>query len=85
MLPNISVFLDVDALGNTCFKDFEHIDMSNAVLVFLTEGFLRSGPCAKELVRAVLLEKPIIAVLESEHNFKYFGRFQLALSAPPLR
>merc|ERR1711871_1504169 len=35
MLPNISVFLDVDALGNTCFKDFEHIDMSNAVLVFL--------------------------------------------------
>ena len=58
--------LDVDALGNTCFKDFEHIDMSNTVLIFLTEGFLRSGPCAKELVRAVLLEKPIIAVLESD-------------------
>lgn len=66
MMPNVSVFLDVDALGNTIFKDFEHVDMSNAVLVFLTKGFMRSGPCAKELVRAILLKKPIIAVLESD-------------------
>ena len=49
MLPDISVFLDVDALGCTQFKDFEHVDLANTMLVFLTAGFLKSGPCAREV------------------------------------
>jgi len=66
MLPGISVFLDVDALGNTRFKDFEHIDMCNAVVFFLTQGFLRSGPCIRELMRACLLNIAPITVLETD-------------------
>ena len=38
MIPDLSIFLDVDALGNTRLKDFEHIDISDVVLVFLTQG-----------------------------------------------
>ena len=38
MIPELSIFLDVDALGNTRLKDFEHIDISDVVLVFLTQG-----------------------------------------------
>ena len=45
----------VDALGNTMLRDFEHVDMSNVVLIFLTEGFFKSGPCAREVIRAILL------------------------------
>jgi len=56
----------VDALGHTALKDFEHVDVSNVVLVFLTRGFFRSGPCAREILRAVLLQKPIIACLETD-------------------
>ena len=56
----------VDALGNTRFKDFEHIDMCNAVLFFLTQGFLRSGPCIRELMRAYLLDIATITVLETD-------------------
>ena len=68
MIPALEVFLDVDALGNTRLKDFEHIDISYAVLVFLTQGFFKSGPCAREVVRAVLLNKQVIAVLEMDED-----------------
>ena len=68
MIPTISVFLDVDALGNTKLKDFEHCDISQVVLVFLTKGFFNSGPCAREIVRAVLRKKPIIACLETDQG-----------------
>ena len=68
MMPELSVFLDVDALGNTRLKDFEHIDISDVVLVFLTQGFFKSGPCAREIVRGVLLGKQIIAVLEMDED-----------------
>ena len=60
------VFLDVDALGNTALRDWQHIDVSNVVLVFLTENFIKSGACSKEVMRAIFLKKPIIAVLETD-------------------
>lgn len=66
MIPEVEVFLDVDALGNTKLRDFDHVDVSNVVLVYLTMGFFKSGPCAREIVRAILLGKPIIAVLETD-------------------
>ena len=66
MMPTVQVFLDVDALGNTKLRDFEHVDLCNVVLVFLTQGFFKSGPCAREIVRAIMLDKPIIALLETD-------------------
>ena len=68
MIPGVQAFLDVDALGNTKLRDFEHVDISNVVLVFMTKGFFKSGPCAREIMRAVLLGKPIVAVLETEES-----------------
>ena len=68
MIPDLNVFLDVDALGNTALRDFEHVDITSVVLVFLTQGFFNSGPCSREIVRAVLLKKPIIALLETGEN-----------------
>ena len=66
LMPDLSVFLDVDALGHTALRDWQHIDISNAVLMFLTEGFFKSGACSKEFMRAIFLNKPMIAVLQTD-------------------
>ena len=62
MLPDISVFLDVDNLGGG--KDFPHIDVSNVVVCYCTRRWFTNPPCIREAVRAVLREKPLIALLE---------------------
>ena len=67
ILPGSKVFLDkddVDQLGTK--KPDEFVNESAVVLAFVTSGYLQSKPCAKELCRAVLQGKPVIAVLEPE-------------------
>ena len=64
MLPDIEVFLDVDNLGGG--KDHPHIDVSNVVLCFCTRRWFTNKPCVREIVRAVLREKRIIALLEAD-------------------
>eukprot|EP00940_MAST-03C_sp_MAST-3C-sp2_P002281 g2281.t1 len=64
LLPDVSVFLDVDNLGNG--KDHPHLDFSDTVLVYLTTGFFKSFACFREVLRAFLKKIPCIAVLESD-------------------
>jgi len=67
MLPSVRVFLDVDNLG-TGTRNSLHVDISNAVLCFCTSNFFKSGPCAMELVRAVVQQKPILALLDTDEE-----------------
>jgi hypothetical protein len=64
MLPDASVFLDVDDLSEG--KGAEFVDVSSVTLVFCSEGYFQSPNCLRELVRAVATCKPIISLLELE-------------------
>lgn len=64
MLPGVVVFLDVEDL--TEGRGAESIDLSATVLVYCSEGYFASVNCMRELLRAVLLRKPIITLLEPE-------------------
>lgn len=55
---------DVDNLGGG--KDHPHIDVSETVLCFCTKFWFTNPPCMRELVRAVLRKKPLIALLEAD-------------------
>ena len=44
----------------------EYIDVSSVVLCFCTEKYFQSRACAREIFRAVLQGKPLIAVLEPD-------------------
>ena len=62
MMPDTSVFLDVDNLKEGAGGS--QVDKSSAMLVFITERYLESRACARELFKAVLRRKPIITILE---------------------
>ena len=62
MLPDLSIFLDVDDLKEGAGG--EYVDKSSVVLVFCTERYLKSRACARELFKALLERKPMITVLE---------------------
>ena len=62
MMPDLSIFLDVDDLKKGAGG--EYVDRSSCILVFCTERYLKSRACARELFKAVLAHKPIIMVLE---------------------
>ena len=65
MIPDASVFLDVDDLED--ISDLEgYVDRSSAVLVFCSKGYFQSRNCMRELLRATVTNKPIIAMLEPE-------------------
>ena len=66
LMPDVRVFLDVDNLEEGAGA--EYIDRSECVLAFCTRKYFNSRACARELMRAVLQGKPIIAVLEPEQN-----------------
>uniref|UniRef100_A0A7S3C1C2 TIR domain-containing protein n=1 Tax=Haptolina ericina TaxID=156174 RepID=A0A7S3C1C2_9EUKA len=66
MLPGIQVFLDVDNLGGGA--DHPHIDVSGGVLCYCTQRWFTSHPCVREVVRAVLRKKPLIALLEADQS-----------------
>ena len=64
MLPDVRVFLDVDDLKEG--KGAEYIDVSCVSLVFVSGGYFHSANCMRELLRAAVTEKPVIALLELE-------------------
>ena len=57
----------VDNLG-TGTRNSLHVDISNAVLCFCTCNYFKSGPCAMELVRAVVQQKPILSLLDTDEE-----------------
>ena len=64
LMPDIRVFLDVDDLK--AGKGGEYVDQSTVCLIFATIGYFRSANCMRELLRAHVLRKPIITLLEPE-------------------
>ena len=64
LAPDFKVFLDVDDLSEGLGA--ESIDTCATVTVFCTARYFRSRPCALELLRAVVLRRPILAILEPE-------------------
>ena len=44
----------------------EYVDVSSAVLIFVSRGYFASANCMRELLRAVLTGKPLISMLEPE-------------------
>ena len=61
MVPTLRVFLDVDDL--TEGKGAEFVDASETILVMITHGYFRSPNCMRELLRAVVSNKPIVTML----------------------
>ena len=64
MLPDARVFLDVDDLKEG--KGAEYVDVSAVSLVLCTAGYFQSPNCMREILRAVVTGKPIVALLEPE-------------------
>ena len=44
----------------------EFVDRSVVVLIFLSDGYFHSKNCVRELLRAVMLQKPLIVLGEAE-------------------
>jgi hypothetical protein len=63
LLPSFAC-TDVDNL--TAGKGFEQVDVSQVFLVFSTAGFWQRPNCMRELLRAYLTGKPLIALIELE-------------------
>ena len=66
MIPDIKAFLDVDDLKEG--KGAEYVDVSTVSLVLCSRGYFVSANCMRELLRAVVTRKPILALLEPERN-----------------
>ena len=64
MLPDARPFLDVDSL--TSGKGAEYVDASSVTLILCSRGYFESPNCMRELLRAVLTGKPMVAMLEPE-------------------
>jgi hypothetical protein len=66
LLPSVSIFLDIDNLAN--ISDLEkEIAASSAVLILLgSTKYFRSPNCKREVDRAMLLNKPLVLVHESD-------------------
>ena len=62
MIPDCVCFLDVDDM--VMGRGLEYVDLSATILAFCTERYLKSSACACELLRAVVQDRPIIALLE---------------------
>ena len=72
MVPECSIFLDVDYVGGG--SDYPHIDLCDHVLCYLTVGWLNNPPCIREVVRAMVMGKPLIALLEPDSSDQHGGR-----------
>mmetsp|Transcript_12124 Transcript_12124/g.31431 ORF Transcript_12124/g.31431 Transcript_12124/m.31431 type:complete len:638 (-) Transcript_12124:108-2021(-) len=66
MLPHARIFLDVDDL--TEGKGAEFVDASAATLIFVSAGYFTSPNCLRELLRAVVMRKPMFSLVESEEK-----------------
>jgi len=66
MLPGVRAFLDVDDLAfGTGIQDLDH---SLCVAIFLTAGYLESKNTMRELLRAVMMKKHIIVIMEPDEH-----------------
>jgi hypothetical protein len=63
-LPKLLIWLDVDNLDDVGRLE-EDIAESAVVLIFYSEGYFRSVNCRREFYQAVLIDKSIIVVYES--------------------
>jgi hypothetical protein len=75
MLPDAQVFLDVDDLQEG--RGAEYVDRCEATLVFCSDGYFFSPNCMRELMRALQLGKPIIALLEPDRKHGGLGSEQV--------
>ena len=66
MMPEAIIFLDKDDLKHGAGADY--VDKSSSVLAMCTVEYFRSRACARELFRAVLQGKPLIALLEPDER-----------------
>ena len=64
MIPEANIFLDVDDLREG--RGAESVDLSHALLVFYSQGYTNSVNCVRELLRAFVMQKPLILLVESE-------------------
>lgn len=67
MCPTMRIFLDVDDLEN--ISDLEqYVDRSTVVCIFLTDGYISSANCRRELKQAVQRDKQLVVLLETDSN-----------------
>lgn len=67
ILPDLVVFLDVDDLED--IGQLEHyVQSSDLVLIVLTEHYLSSRNCRRELAAAVALDKPVVLLVETDDS-----------------
>jgi len=64
MVPMMVVFLDIDDLEEG--RGAEYVDASSVCLIFCSGGYFNSPNCMREMLRATLTHKPILAMLEPE-------------------
>ena len=64
ILPDIKVFLDIDDM--TFGTGAEYLNKSNIILIVCTKGYFDSKNCMREMLRAVLMDKQIIMLMEPE-------------------
>jgi len=65
MIPNVSVFLDVDDLEEIS-KLEGYVEGSQTILIHLSNGYFNSKNCMRELTTASKLRKHIIALLDPD-------------------
>jgi hypothetical protein len=65
LVPSCVTFLDVDDLEDIS-KLEECIEASNVVLIIVTDRYLSSANCRRELVAALKAKKPLILLCESD-------------------
>ena len=65
LIPSCVTFLDVDDLEDIG-KLESYIAASDVILIFLTDKYLSSMNCRRELVAAINAQKPLIVILESD-------------------
>ena len=65
LVPSLVAFLDVDDLEDLSRLE-EYVRKSDVVLVLLTDKYLSSRNCRRELTEAVRLAKPLVVLLETD-------------------
>ena len=58
-------------------KGAEFVDASRVTLVFCSEGYFRSANCIRELLRAAVTQKPMVALVEVDPKHGGMARSQI--------
>ena len=68
MMPDVQIFLDVDVKGLRLGDLESYVRASEVVLCFCSQGYFSSRNCLRELRAAVRLDKPLLALLETDES-----------------